>query len=57
MEIAGLLKKNKKRKNTMMMMMMMTRIRETACERILAQSTGATDDSFRHVDSWILARE
>ena len=51
MEIAGLLKK-KKRKN-----MMMTRIREIACEPILAQSTGATYDAFRHVDSWILARE
>ena len=50
MEIAGLLKK-KKRKN------MMTRIRKIACERILAQSTGATYDAFRRVDSWILARE
>ena len=51
MEIAGLLKK-KKRKN-----MMMTRIREIACERILARSTGGAYDAFRHVDSWILARE
>ena len=50
MEIAGLLKK-KKRKN-----MMMTRIREIACEQVLAQSTGATCDAFRHVDSWTLAR-
>ena len=39
------------------MMMMMTRICEIACERILAQSIGATYDVFRHVDSWILARE
>ena len=38
-------------------MMVMTRIREIACERILAQSTGAIYDAFRHVDSWILARE
>ena len=37
--------------------MMMTRIREIACEPILAQITGATYDAFRHVDSWILARE
>ena len=35
----------------------MTRIREIACERILAQSTGATYDACQHVDSWILARE
>ena len=40
-----------------MMMMMMTRICEIACERILAQSTGATYDAFRHVNSWKLARE
>ena len=51
MEIAGLLKK---RKN---MMMMMTRIREIACERILAQRTGGAYDAFWYVDSWILARE
>ena len=37
--------------------MMMTRIREIACERILAQSTGGAYDAFRYVDSWILARE
>ena len=38
-------------------MMMMTRIREIACEQILARSIGATYDAFRHVDSWILAHE
>ena len=54
MEIAGSLKK---KNMMMMMMMMMTRIREIARERILTQSTGATYDAFRHVDSWILARE
>ena len=37
--------------------MMMTRIREIACEQILAQSNGDAYDAFRHVDSWILARE
>ena len=38
-------------------MMMMTRIREIACEGILAQSTRGAFDAFRNVDSWILARE
>ena len=43
MEIVGLLKK--RRKNSMM-----TRIYEIAGERILAQCTGCTYDTFGHID-------
>ena len=34
--------------------MMTTRIREIACEQIVAQSTGVAYDAFCLVDTWIL---
>ena len=40
-----------------MMMMMMTRTCEIKCKRISRRALGSLTTPFRHVNSWILARE